>query len=92
MEQITYEEAREQGIDITPSFKTPHPEPHCWIQWQGTDVSMDVHCKCGHLGHFDGDFCYHIKCPKCGQVYQCDGNIKLHPIDVEPEGTCLADL
>ena len=22
-------------------------KPHGWIQWKGTGVCMDVHCKCG---------------------------------------------
>lgn len=87
---IAWSEARKQGIDILPSLKRPHPEPHGWIQWKGADVCMDIHCTCGHHGHFDGGGCYHIKCPACGQVYECDGHIQLHPLDVEPEGTQLA--
>ena len=65
----------------------PRPRPHAWIQWKGTDVCMDVHCKCGESMHFDGDFCYYIKCPVCGQVYECDGHIQLHPVPFEPENT-----
>ncbi len=69
---------------------THRPElPFGWIQWKGTEVCLDVHCGCGETMHFDGDFCYHIKCGKCGQVYECDGYIKLHPLDFEPENTIV---
>lgn len=51
--------------------------PRGWIQWKGTDVCMDVHCACGRISHVDGDFVYHVKCPHCGRVYFCNGNIEL---------------
>lgn len=72
-----------------PSFDTMHEPPRGWIQWKGTMVCMDIHCKCGVLSHIDEEFCYHIKCPGCGQVYECDGHIQLHPLDFEPESTKL---
>lgn len=53
-----------------PSLEISHPEPHGWIQWKGTNVCMDVHCACGELTHFDGDFLYHVKCGACGKVYE----------------------
>ena len=52
-------------------------DPHGWIQWKGTDVCMDVHCKCGHHSHIDGDFIYFLECPKCGTVYELNGHIQL---------------
>lgn len=64
---------------------------HCWIQWKGSEICMDVHCACGFFGHFDGYDAYHIKCPKCSQVYECDGHITLHPIDFQPERTKLLE-
>ena len=45
------------------------PVPFGWVQWKGTDVCLDIHCECGELTHFDGDFCYHIACGKCGKVF-----------------------
>ena len=73
---------------LYPSLYGPEPAPpFAGIQWKGTDVCMDVHCKCGHDSHFDTDFCSHLKCPKCGQVYECSGVIKLTPLDFEPEFT-----
>ncbi len=66
-----------------------HPGRPCGlIQWKGTDVCVDIYCKCGKQMHFDGDFMYYVKCPHCNQVYECGGWIKLHPIDYEPE-QCL---
>lgn len=52
-------------------------KPVGWIQWKGTEVCMDVHCKCGHHSHFDGYFCYNIKCPKCGTIYACTEYVEL---------------
>jgi hypothetical protein len=60
-------------------------EPHGWIQWQGTDVCMDIHCACGELSHIDEDFAFHVKCPYCGRVYFCNGHIELIELEVEPE-------
>ena len=54
--------------------------PHGWIQWKGTDVCMDVYCKCGHLGHIDDEFAYFYRCPECGKVYEIDGHVKLFEI------------
>lgn len=74
-----------------PSLNIPHPEPHGWIQWKGTEVCMDVHCECGALTHVDNEFCYHIKCYACGVVYECDGHITLHKLDFEPDSTILTN-
>jgi len=65
------EAARREMFDIE------RPTPHCWIQWKGTDVCMDVHCNCGVIGHIDGEFAYHVKCPNCGRVYAVDGHVEL---------------
>ncbi len=53
------------------------------IQWKGTDVSIDLHCKCGHLGHYDGDFFYFYECPKCKARYAVGSNVKLIPLTEE---------
>lgn len=60
-------------------------KPHGWVQWKGTDVCMDIHCKCGHHSHLDGDFAYSVKCPKCGTSYACNGHIELIELEEEPE-------
>lgn len=73
--------------NLFPSLDIKHPEPHGWIQWKGTNVCMDIKCKCGALTHVDEDFCYHVKCGSCGQVYECGGHISLYPLDFEPEDT-----
>jgi hypothetical protein len=58
--------------------------PHGWIQWKGTDVCMDVHCKCGAHTHVDDSSTYYIKCPACGTTYFCNGHIEF--IEVEDIG------
>ena len=60
-------------------------KPHGWVQWKGTDVCMDVHCKCGEHTHIDANFAYHVKCGKCGTVYACNGHIEFIELELEPE-------
>lgn len=48
-----------------------------WIQWKGTEVCIDLHCDCGFLGHFDGEFFYYYECPNCKKKYAVGQNIKL---------------
>ena len=59
--------------------------PSAWLQWKGTDVCMDVHCKCGYHSHFDDSFTYHIECPKCRTVYFCNGHIELIEVLERPK-------
>jgi hypothetical protein len=67
----------------------PDNPPFGWVQWKGTKVCVDLHCRCGALCHADEDFLYHVKCVHCGQVYECGGIIKLYPLDHEPTGTIV---
>lgn len=67
-----------------------YPSPYGWIQWQGTQVCMDILCACGKLSHVDAEFCFHVKCPACGTTYECDPHITLKKLAVEPEGTIEA--
>ena len=69
---------------------TQEGKPHGWIQWKGTEVCMDVHCKCGRLSHIDAEFAYHVKCPGCGAVYFCNGHIELIELEVAPD-TCVEE-
>lgn len=62
-------------------------KPHGWVQWKGTDVCMDVNCKCGYFGHIDATFACFVKCPKCGTVYMCNGHIEFIELEIEP-GYC----
>lgn len=57
--------------------------PYGWIQWKGTDVSIDLYCECGHLGHFYGEFFYHFECSACGKKYAVGQNVKLIPLNEE---------
>ena len=65
-------------------------KPHGWIQWKGTDVCMDIHCKCGAHCHVDAEFAYNVKCMECGTVYACNGHIELIELEEEPD-YCLVE-
>lgn len=65
--------------------------PHAWIQWKGTNVCMDVRCKCGEPSHIDADFAYYVKCPKCKTVYMCNGHIELIEVEEEPDHCVVTD-
>lgn len=58
-----------------------------FIQWKGTDLCMDLNCKCGHLGHVDAYFCYYVKCGNCGTIYKMADNVDMEDVGVEtPRG------
>jgi len=40
--------------------------------------------------HIDADFAYHVKCPKCGTVYMCNGHIELIELEQEPENCVIS--
>ena len=50
---------------------------NAYIQWKGTDVCMDVLCKCGKRFHIDGMFAYFVKCPHCQSVYKVGESVSL---------------
>lgn len=53
-------------------------ESHGWIQWKGTQVCMDVHCRCGHHGHIDEEFAYFYRCPGCAGVFAIGATVHLY--------------
>lgn len=66
---------------ISLDCSVPEPgEGHAWIQWKGTEVCMDVHCRCGHHGHVDAEFAYFYKCPKCHITFCVGQTVRLYPI------------
>lgn len=56
---------------------------HGWIQWKGTDVCMDTHCKCGHHGHIDAEFFYFYICPKCKTRYRVGQTVQFNEMTSE---------
>lgn len=66
-------------------------KPHGWVQWKGTSVCMDVHCKCGCVSHVDADFAYIIQCPNCKTIYSCNGHIELIELREADENVILAE-
>jgi hypothetical protein len=69
--------------------ETYKDKPHGWVQWKGTDVCMDVYCKCGYHSHIDAEFAYHVKCPSCGTVNMCNGHIEMIELEEEPENCVI---
>lgn len=66
-------------------------QPHGWVQWKGTDVCMDVYCKCGYHSHIDAEFAYNVKCPKCGTVYSVNGHVEFIELEHEPAQCVVMD-
>ena len=58
-------------------------EGHASIQWKGTNVCMDVRCRCGMQGHIDADFAYFYKCIACGVTFAVGHTVRLYAIDAE---------
>lgn len=50
-----------------------------FIQWKGTDICIDFTCECGWLGHFDGYFCYTVRCGGCKRVWALPHTVRLIP-------------
>lgn len=73
------------------SQDNPRGDAHGWIQWKGTSVCMDMHCKCGHHGHYDGEFFYYYKCPNCGAKYAVGQNVKLIELSDEQSAYVESD-
>lgn len=67
----------DKTLGSTPVNDALAGKPHGWIQFKGTSICMDVHCKCGALGHIDGKFIYYLKCSSCGTIYELNGHIEL---------------
>ncbi len=51
-----------------------------WIQWKGTNVCMDVHCRCGAHGHVDDEFTYFYRCAACKETFVVGAVVRLYPI------------
>lgn len=58
-------------------FKDKLNFPHGFAQWKGTDICMDIHCRCGYHSHVDGYFAHRVECPACHRTYVANFNIEL---------------
>lgn len=78
-------------LGSTPANDVIFNGPHGWIQFKGTDICLDVHCKCGELTHIDGTFIYFLKCGACGATYELNGHIELvERVESEVSGNEIA--
>lgn len=71
-------------------FKEEASETRASMQLKGTDICIDIYCKCGARGHFDGYFLYHFECENCGQVYAVGSSVKMVPVDTKYKEDALA--
>jgi hypothetical protein len=55
-------------------------EPHVWVQWKGTNVCCDIHCKCGAHLHFDGWFFYVFQCPHCKRFWEVGTHMPVYEV------------
>ena len=75
---MTYEEA---DALVSAPWEAPSAPPVGWAQWKGTDLCMDLRCRCGELTHVDGSFVYALMCRGCKRVYLLDPHIRLVEIE-----------
>lgn len=62
---------------------SPFTKPGVGIQWKGTDICGDFHCKCGAHGHVDDYFCYYYRCSQCDALYALPHWIGLREVEGE---------
>jgi hypothetical protein len=91
---MTFEEyyewfSMQEGTRPKESFEAK--KPLALLQHKGTNVCMDVHCVCGHHSHFDTDFTYFLRCPKCDALYAVGHVLALHPLPKEQAEFILQD-
>lgn len=77
---------------IVPNDFDVTDRPYGWIQWKGTDVCIDLHCVCGHHGHFDGDFFYYYQCPECKAKYAVGMNVALIPLTEQQSSEAMHEF
>lgn len=71
------------GFNGSDETDTGWKQPSAFIQWKGTEVCMDFHCKCGAFCHFDGDSPYVVECPHCHTKWEMP--YVVYPREVTPE-------
>lgn len=59
--------------------------PYGWIQYKGSNICVDIHCSCGELSHYDGDFAYAVRCPYCQKAWVLGQTVRLVELPVEIE-------
>ena len=77
---------RGRGLFLVPR-ENRGKRPAAFIQWNASNIWVDIYCECGQTTHIKADFCYRIKCANCGRVYSCDPHIRLRPLKTEPRDT-----
>lgn len=57
--------------------------PYGWIQYKGSNICVDIHCSCGELSHYDGEFAYAVRCPYCQKPWVLSQTVRL--VELPPE-------
>lgn len=68
-----------------------HWEGRGWIQWNETDVCMDVTCACGEVDHVDGGSANYWRCPACMKVFAIGQTVRLYEMCPEFKTHCIND-
>lgn len=59
-------------------------ESYMSIQYKGSNLCSDFHCKCGKDIHFCGEYFHHVKCGHCKSVYYLCPTIMVIELEEEP--------
>ena len=69
---------RERNFNHPESLHVTEPDANrAFIQWKGSDVTMEVECLCGESFAKTGEFAYQADCPHCCRHYQVDSHMRI---------------
>lgn len=78
---VPYSEVYEKLYGFEKEIQDAHP--FGWIQYKGSNICVDIHCDCGELSHYDGDFAYAVRCPYCQKQWVLGQTVRL--VELSPE-------
>lgn len=58
-------------------------KPYGHINWVYTNMCVSIHCECGKVSHYDGNFMHGIQCSYCKRIYHASPRIQLAKVEVE---------
>lgn len=55
--------------------------PEIYIQWNGTNCSIQFFCECGLQDHIDASNFYYVVCSECKRVYAMPDFVPIEEVD-----------